>query len=158
MFNVPPSLPSDISDCWTIGHIHAGTVTPASIHYVTKYVVNRHGDFGTRALPFSLMSKRPGIGSNYLHTHKHWHIEGMRMHTMVNGIPALLPRFYKDKFFTPAQRERMAADYLEVSDQKYTSEIERLSQYHQDPYAYYDEIRTFNHDQITSKINVLNKI
>lgn len=158
MFNVPPNVLKRIQTFWPYGHIHVGTVTPASIHYTTKYVINRHGDFQTRSQPFSLMSKRPGIGSSYLHTHKHWHINGMRTHTMVNGVPAALPRYYKDKFFTPAQRARLSAEFLELSVEQYNAEIERLSKYHHDPYAYYDEVRSFNHDQVTNKVNALNKI
>lgn len=41
MFNLHFEVLKDVGKFWKKGHIQAGTVTPASIHYVTKYVINR---------------------------------------------------------------------------------------------------------------------
>ena len=63
MFNMHPVVERKLLDIWSLGHVHVGEVSPASIHYVTKYVVNRVSDYGDRAPPVCFMSKHPGIGS-----------------------------------------------------------------------------------------------
>lgn len=157
MFNLDQELFPEIQAIWKGGHVKIGTVTPASIHYVTKYVVNRPGDYSGREPPFALMSRKPGIGANYLGTHKMFHRIHQRSYTQVNGVLGRLPRFYKDKIFHPFERQRMAAEYLAQSDADYLAELDRLSKYHPDPSAYYDECVAGQHDRITNKINELNK-
>lgn len=58
IFNLEPTV--DVHRVWSKGHVVRGTVTPASIHYVTKYVINRYGDYGDVCPPFALISKRSG--------------------------------------------------------------------------------------------------
>lgn len=41
IFNIPPAKFDSIERIWSHGNVHRGSVTPASIHYVTKYVINR---------------------------------------------------------------------------------------------------------------------
>lgn len=41
MFNLHPRVVEKIAKIWGKGHIKVGTVETASIHYVTKYVINR---------------------------------------------------------------------------------------------------------------------
>lgn len=103
--------------------------------------------------PFALMSRRPGIGDRYVHTHRQWHIQGLKNYTQVNGVYARLPRFYKEKFFTPLQRERMALDSLVQADSDYWEEMNRLKKFHRDPQAYYEECIVHAHDQVKSKLN-----
>lgn len=156
MFNMVPDVVKNIQAIWQKGNIMVGSVTPASIHYVTKYVINRVGDFGDRAPPFAHMSRRPGLGVNYLATHKHWHKVGSRNFTQVNGKVSRLPRFYKDRIFSDLERRRMALEVLDESDRAYWAEIARLSSLNPDPCSYYDERDRFCHDAVTSKVNSLN--
>lgn len=158
MFNLHPAVLNSLPRIWTHGHIHAGDVTEASIHYVTKYVINRHGhDYDNRTPPFALMSRKPGIGSNYLQTHMQWHRADKRSYTQVNGILGPLPRFYKEKIFSPLERKIMAAHAVEQSDSDYAAELHRLRRYHSDPAAYYDECIASQHNRVTNKINQLDK-
>lgn len=39
LFNFPLDQVEDITDAWGLGNVHLGDVTPASIHYTTKYVI-----------------------------------------------------------------------------------------------------------------------
>ncbi len=57
-------------ESWTLGYVHVGTVTEASIHYVTGYVtravkfINSHNQIhGKKEQPFHLMSK--GLGKEW---------------------------------------------------------------------------------------------
>jgi len=158
MFNLDQSTLGNLQAIWQKGMVHRGDVNIASIHYVTKYVINRHCDYTGREPPFALMSRRPGIGARYLVTHTKWHQQNEANYTQVNGILGRLPRYYKDKLFTAVERERMAADAITISDRNYREEIARLSKYASDPYRYYDDRLRWNHDRVTSKVNSQNTI
>lgn len=151
-----------VEDSWKvdgkpIGMTHIGLVTPASIHYVTKYVINRVCDYGLRAPPFQVMSRNPGIGDNYRITHFEYHRKSMKNYTSVNGIVARLPRFYKDHFFTSKERQRFYEEAIVLNDVEYAKEIDRLTKFHSDPYHYFDERERVAHEKIFSKVNSLNK-
>lgn len=51
MFNLQEKTVDRVHEIWSLGNVLIGTVTPASIHYVTKYHVNKIGDFEGRAPP-----------------------------------------------------------------------------------------------------------
>jgi len=158
MFNLDLEVVTRLSDYWKLGNCYVGDVEIASIHYVTKYVVNRSGmDLGGREPPFSLMSRKPGIGSRYLDTHRGWHRSAMRNYTQVNGEIARLPRYYKDKFFTDVERANLALASIEQADLDYELAVSRLSKFHDDPYHYYDERISAQHDAIKSKVNHSNR-
>jgi hypothetical protein len=158
LFNAHAKVINNLDRLWPSGHIHVGDVTMASIHYVTKYVINRINCCPDRAPPFAIMSRRPGIGANYLTTHTQYHRADQRNYTHINGQLAKLPRYYKDKIFHPWEKQIMAQKTLELTDQQYRDEIERLTNLHDEPFQYYEERRMHKHDNITNKINQLNKI
>jgi len=110
MFNVEPYL---IESTWGLGHVHIGEVNEASVGYTLKYM------FKPRKIPlhqrddrqreFSLMSK--GLGKNYLsNAVRRWHIDGDRLYCVIeDGKKISLPRYYRDKIFTPEQLEAVKA-------------------------------------------------
>lgn len=146
-----------------LGEVRVGSVTPASIHYVTKYVVNRVADQESlRAPPFATMSRRPGIGDNYRISHFDWHRAGLRNFTKVGGVTGRLPRFYKDKMFTAQERERFYQEAILLSDENYCKEIERLMQTTDCKIAsqaelHYEMSNKYHHDVMVSKLNSKNK-
>lgn len=95
---------------WTLGHIHYGKVTAASIGYTLKYIcktsrvpMHRNDD---RTPEFALMSK--GLGKSYLEnrTFVKWHQENLtgRYHLNIEeGKKIALPRYYKERLYTPEQ-------------------------------------------------------
>lgn len=85
----------------SIGEVHIGKVTPASIGYVTKYMIQKEQEFKGREPPFSLMSRRPGLGTNYIEKYGEFHKANItrNYHTSETGIKRPLPRFYKDKLY-----------------------------------------------------------
>lgn len=155
LFNVPLRVYSTLHTFWRFGHIHIGEVTGASIYYTCKYHINPLGRKDGRAPPFALMSRRPGIGHNYISTHKSWHRRGMRNFTQVNGVVSRLPRYYKEKFFSNIERMKLAMEAVKLGDEKYLDEIERLSHFVDSPFEHFEERMQAMCDRITMKSNQL---
>lgn len=156
IFNLHPLIILRIQDYWPLGQCHVGDVNPASIHYVTKYHVNYLGDYPGRAPPFALMSKKPGIGSNYLITHFNYHKNAKNHCTKVGGQIGRLPRFYKEKIFTKSEKEAFARQSLADSEIVYVDTITALREFHLDPFHYYDERIRHDLENIVHKENRFN--
>lgn len=83
-----------------IGIVHIGKVTEASIAYCTKYIVQPELTDNHRQKPFSLMSRKYGIGAKYLtDVMVAWHREDDRNYIQRYGVKARLPRFYREKIW-----------------------------------------------------------
>lgn len=148
----------DFSKIWCKGHTFAGSVSAASIHYVTKYVINRFGDFKGRDPPFALMSRKPGIGFLYVDKMSAWHRDDDRMYVVNGGFKQALPRYYRDKIFSPFEISLLQFGADKESEKVYLEEIERLIKLgHSDPYAYYIERVEKNNDFGLKEINKFNK-
>lgn len=105
-----------IREAWPLGLVHIGTVTDASIMYCLGYIVNGKGwkMKHKRVPPFSLMSRRPGLGHQYLTPAMvEWHRSGRKNYSILHGSKRHLPRFYKCKIFSKIDLVRIA-----VRDQK----------------------------------------
>lgn len=108
LFNFPRSLDLSVflNKSWIYGHCHVGSVTSASIHYVTKYCLALDDVSDEIVRPFMLCSTKPALGSNYLTSAmKTWHIDGLRSYVMNDGFKQCLPRYYRDKIFDEFQKE-----------------------------------------------------
>lgn len=109
-------VPDDvIRSSWPLGQVHIGTVTQQSIQYTLGYIVNKNWKhIHHRLPPFSLMSRKPGLGANYITPAMiEWHRSDRRNFTMVDGVKRHLPRYYKTKIFSKIDLVRIA-----VRDQK----------------------------------------
>lgn len=106
-----------ITKTWDKGIVHVGTVTPSSIAYVTKYVITRDEyHWEQEQKPFALMSRRPGIGANYLATMRDYHKEGFKNHvTLPGGEKQKLPRYYKDKIFNKHEKAYLSAQSRRIA-------------------------------------------
>lgn len=104
-----------IRSSWPYGSVHIGSVTQASIMYCLGYLTNKNWKhLHNRVPPFSLMSRKPGLGSNYLSPAMvDWHRSGRKNYVLVDGVKRHLPRFYKTKIFSKIDLVRIA-----VRDQK----------------------------------------
>lgn len=58
-----------LDKAWGLGHASSGTVTEASIRYVTNYILGKSNAPQEKAPTFALMSRRPGIGRTYIDSH-----------------------------------------------------------------------------------------
>lgn len=97
-----------------IGFVKLGTVTDASIHYVTGYVHSKYADYdkktGTKKTwsletirPFSIMSK--GLGKIYLKHNEKLHKDNFSTTTNIEGNYVELPRYYRKKLFEDNDKE-----------------------------------------------------
>lgn len=111
MFNIHKNVqqrPTILQDIWQKGQIDIVPVTPASIRYVTNYIMQGtwrpERDDDDRHKHFSRMSK--GLGKCYLSPavtsyHK---INPTGLITLNGGIKQTMPRYYKEKLYTPLER------------------------------------------------------
>lgn len=106
-----------LGEIWNKGFVSLGSVTEASINYVAKYCVTKQSEYPGIVQPFSLMSRRSGIGSNYLKSSYDYHKLGQRNYVNVNGYKKSMPRYYKEKIFTDLEKERFSSEAV-ISLQK----------------------------------------
>lgn len=138
LFNLHQDTLGKISDIWGKGFVHHGKVEPASIAYVSGYIIQEDGTEGHRQFPFALMSK--GIGKSYLTPQmQRWHKRGKKGYAMQYGYHVPLSRYYKDKVFNRYEKEIMRLKMEERMNAKFATELERLETLHSDPYGYYRE-------------------
>lgn len=119
----------------SIGNIHIGEVSEASIGYTLKYIskasqipMHKNDD---RQKEFSLMSKK--LGNNYLtEAMISWHkaIPSERVYIpLKDGKKAPMPRYFKEKLYTPEEKEEIAYYF----QQKAVLELEKqLEEYGND--------------------------
>lgn len=99
---------------YSMGHVDIGTVTGASINYVTKYMFKPFGKNDWRVKPFSLMSKKPMIGEYYLKKYGTHHIQSEDLTVKDNnGNTRRLPKAFLRKLFINKE------DRLEISKNSY---------------------------------------
>lgn len=101
----------DIRAGWDKGIVHVGSVTQASISYCLKYIINSKakGMIHGRVAAFAVMSRKPGLGHNYLSPAMiEWHKDGRKNHVLVGGEKRHLPRYYKTKIFSKIDCVRIA--------------------------------------------------
>jgi hypothetical protein len=121
LFNMDIANLAPLTNQWKAGFADVGTVTSASINYVTKYMFkqfNRKTD--KRTPPFSLMSKKPIIGQAYLENYGVHHIESESLEVRdQNGHVRRLPKAYLRRLFTNKE------DRLELSRKSYEKHIDK---------------------------------
>lgn len=148
----------NLAKLWRGGIVHIGMCTNASIHYVTKYVINRHmGPNPIREPPFATMSRKPGLGASYIQSHKHWQKSGYKNYVQLNGFKQALPRYYKERMFEPWERDHLARVSLQQAHKREALELERLERVHPRPYDYYDERLHAHHDSMYNRLNEKSK-
>ena len=100
----------DLEKAWRSGFVEAGSCTPASINYCAKYCITKHSVPAGSSSCFNLMSRRPGLGSEFVVRHgsefrsklKDWSV-------LPGGFRVRLPRFYREKIFDKLQRRILSS-------------------------------------------------
>lgn len=142
LFNAEREAIARLPETWPIGQIDIGRVTPSSIGYVASHSFHRQLGVGTVQPAFALMSRKPGIGYNYLQSNSRWHKSGdtdrFRFHVTDNGHSRRLPRYYKDKIFTGAEKLTYNQRLQIERERRYESIIDQLRPNYSDPYAHYE--------------------
>jgi hypothetical protein len=109
----------DILDSkWEKGHTHVGDITDSSIHYCTKYVFKSQKYYDYPQTPFSTMSTKPAIGSKWLLRNNERKSELGKPFVYENGRKHRMPKYFREKIFTEAEREEQAEQARYKSQQK----------------------------------------
>ncbi len=120
MFNLPNDLTHEYANRWPFGHVYIGDVTPSSIQYVAQYHVTKNVAPPGAEPNFALMSRKPGIGYQYLEKMKEWHDTGYydRDYYPQKEVKRRLPRYYRDKLFDDSTREHLSSMYELEEDER----------------------------------------
>lgn len=98
-FNIPEKVTGFLTKIWGKGFVETSVVTPGRIHYVTKYILNTYDEYPGRQKPFALMSRRPGLGSNYFDDKAKWNIQNDYFHVInQQGQKQNMPYYYRRVF------------------------------------------------------------
>ncbi len=135
IFNVDSDNIQNIQRCWENGKkvsrglVHRGSVNDGSIHYTLKYHLNYEKDkyqhYGLNP-EFATMSRRPGIGYDYVNEAGWWNKKNKYSYLINNGYKQKLPRYYKNKVFSEKEKEEIAIASIKLADIQYKKEVERL--------------------------------
>lgn len=129
----------NIEKSWKLGHLKVDRVEGASIHYVTKYHVNRTNYPEGSLPPFALMSKKPALGSDYIQRMSDYHEGNINraFYTEYGGKKQKLPRYYRDKLYTKFDNQLISQ---ENAKQHNTREQEKFLAYQdsENPQSYFE--------------------
>lgn len=148
IFNIHPKIELDLQELWNLGHSLSVPANGATIHYVTKYVINKRTPD-----VFALISK--GLGDRY-GLNRDYHRSGDVHHVISEGVPMRMPRYYRDKFFTSFEKQIYAAKTERKIREMEDRELQRLSNLVPNPVAYMSEARFSAHEKIKTKANSRN--
>lgn len=131
MFNLIPEIITKINDIWQNGHVKVGECNPTTIDYVTKYCIStKTGDqerFNGKAKEFATMSRRPGLGDNFVKTTQQYYADNQKMSIRNHkGNTKRMPQFYKQKLFSESDREDIQSKSLVLQTQRNNTERKRL--------------------------------
>lgn len=133
MFNLYPEVLEKIPGKWGKGFIHVGQLNGASIHYTTKYFITNKSESVKdllksqgREKEFTYMSKRPGIGYDYL---KYQGLNDKREKSFrvlnASGMWQKMPRFYRESLFNDKELEERNLEIEGYVEQWYDKEAKR---------------------------------
>lgn len=100
-FNVEKKTKEKIHELWGKGFVKVGEVNAKTIRYVTNYMLMKDIDvIKPQAKPFVLMSRKPGIGANYIDDNSNYHYETKDPLCQMPGkIKQALPRYYAESIY-----------------------------------------------------------
>ena len=109
--------------CWPYGFVFVGDVTTDSANYVAKYTVKKikgkhakeHYEHLGVEPEFALMSRRPGIGADYLDDN--FLTLSKNGYVRLKGIKYALPRYYSDKIDNPDLADKRFKSMLKAKSE-----------------------------------------
>jgi hypothetical protein len=160
LFNVLPRVIHD-QTIWGKGFTKTYPLEDGAMHYVTKYHVNKHqSDENDPYDPeFALMSRRPGIGANYLQSNKARHIFGELTYIQNGKFKQSMPSYYKEKIWTEEERKLMRPELIIEADKAYWKEYDRLEALDiKNPHAYMKMSQIYHEQQVKHKAQQKDKL
>lgn len=147
---------------WHHGHVHFGTVGPASIAYVLKYIVQpKIGDDETKQRTRAQFSK--GLGASYLTAQVHEYLSGDEENPIfkarIDGSVRPIPRYYRGKIYTKYQLGKQRSQQYWKSIKERRKEYKRLMQLgHKDVKAYLRQRDLHNAQKVVQKVSFNQKL
>jgi len=124
MLNVRANVAERFEEIWGLGHVKIGTVTPGSIHYVTKYMIGTVEEMGNREKPFAMISQK--MGSAYLKRAGFWARNNKSNFVVTaEGFKQRIPRYYRDKLYSESVKEQMREESIKRQTARENAEIEK---------------------------------
>lgn len=106
-----------IKSIWKSPEVSVGPLDEGGVLYATTYCFDRWQSDPGLPPNFRLMSRNPGIGANYVDTHKEYLRSGMKFVVYDNGF-VNLPRYYRLKVYTPDElNERFEDMQFKISEE-----------------------------------------
>lgn len=150
-----------IEKAWHYGAVHFGSLTPASIAYTLKYIVQpKHGDNETKQKTRAQFSK--GLGASYLTAAVHEYHSGDEEHPIFESrygqSIVALPRYYRNKIFTKYQLgiNRSIQYWRSIKDRR--AEIRRLRQFSDKPIEYLKQRQVQAAKNVVTKVSFNQKL
>lgn len=110
---------------WPDGHVAVGTLTPASINYISKYILKKLGAdenrLDGRTPEFRLMSLRPGLGHDFLKENEQ-SIKA-RGSYILGDQEVPLPRYFVDNLFDGFEKRDRLLKRAEDADRKFKHDV-----------------------------------
>lgn len=140
IWNIHGSIKNKIGEIWRKGFVKVGTIESKSIRYVTNYMMKKNIDGPKGSYPyFTLMSRKPGIGYNYLEKTRDNHIfhEDYRLKTAkkLEKRP-IINRFYQSKFSLKEQIEIIKQRRENFEEKSLSDKVEAEKNDPLDPLGY----------------------
>lgn len=150
IFNIKPNTLTKLPQLWSKGFITVGTCEPASIHYTTKYVLNKTEGWEPLQKPFALISK--GIGRDYLDTNGHEHKEALKTFVVRGGTKLRLPRYFSDRIFSLKDKRTIKELSVKQNDLLHNEATKHLKQFHPVPETYLEYCIRLKHENLLKSI------
>lgn len=125
LFNFPLGLAdpySAILRCWNKGFVQVGPLLDGGGNYAAKYILHpldENIDWSVLRKPFSLMSRKPGLGLGHLTPQmiKYYRENKTYLTKLPGGRTVPLPRYYRDKIFDKETLREISVDVVETAAQ-----------------------------------------
>lgn len=155
MFNLSAPTVYQVAQIWGMGNVKVDPVTPASIRYVTKYLINKDYEATHRQRPFNFISNRSGgVGKSYLTLESYlYHKSGLKPYISLPTGAIRLPRYFKDKIFSASDKDILTANALYEGARRYHEEYNRLVPLVADVSKYMAEQEIFHEQNTKTKAN-----
>ena len=155
-FNLSLYISERIESIWQHGNVKVANCNGATIHYTTKYVINKFDIRGDCIQPFALMSKH--LGESYIENNYEYHRKNGKFYSNSGNVRHALPRYYTERIFTKLESAVNAKRVSKDLDKNYVDEVKNASKHHKNPDLYIAEKIRFKHDHIKNKVNKNNQL
>lgn len=146
-FNLDKEDYGKLERAWKAGFVQFGELTEGRIRYVSGYVTEKLFIPSDVERTFSFISN--GIGASYVQSSADFHDGQLdRVFVPINGRKKVMPRYYKERLYSEAQRSIFADQCEERASRKWDNDLRRCG-------GDLDELFRRYHDQRANTVRKL---